>query len=526
MGIPSYFNYIISNHSDVFVKVTYVKEIDIFCIDANSIIYDSLSSLKLVKSECSNDYFENVLCEKVANTLFSYIQFVNPKKLTIIAFDGIAPFAKMKQQKERRMKSSIISSIQNSNMTTLEETYFRWDKTAITPGTNFMNKLNDYVQDKVHLWKTKCRSSILFTGSDKYGEGEHKLFHYIRTHDLTDDTIVIYGLDADLIILSLNHLSYSKSIYLLREVPDYDTELKNFYKNDPFCMISIYKLSNHIIKKMSSTCNPYKLQDYILLSFLLGNDFMPHFPSINIRTNGIDILLNTYKSIIHDDETICKDNQIQWKLFRKFIDELAKNEHIHFIQQYKYILKEKTHNTKHLKNNKVDYLNNIPSRDRNSERYINPCNYAWEKRYYEDLFELYTISNKDKQKICINYLEGIEWCLKYYSQECSNNTWYYHYHYPPLLSDLIHFIPYFNTDFIKENNIHITNEMQLAYVIPSTSIHLLPKNLYKKLHKFYNNTTMNSNHIEFKWAFCKYFWEAHVIHDKIALEDLQYILSI
>lgn len=29
----------------------------------------------------------------------------------------------------------------------------------------------------------------------------------------------------------------------------------------------------------------------------LGNDFMPHFPSVNIRTGGIHIMLSAYKNL-------------------------------------------------------------------------------------------------------------------------------------------------------------------------------------------------------------------------------------
>jgi 5'-3' exonuclease len=48
----------------------------------------------------------------------------------------------------------------------------------------------------------------MVSGSNKIGEGEHKLFSYIRSNPQkhTSETTVIYGLDADLIMLSINQI--------------------------------------------------------------------------------------------------------------------------------------------------------------------------------------------------------------------------------------------------------------------------------------------------------------------------------
>ena len=99
-----------------------------------------------------------------------------------------------------------------------------WNKTAITPGTKFMDKLNKrvakYFKNKE---KTLGLEKIMFSGSNEPGEGEHKLFSYIRDHPNVHnkEVTVVYGLDADLIMLCLNHLR-SKQIYLYRENMDKD----------------------------------------------------------------------------------------------------------------------------------------------------------------------------------------------------------------------------------------------------------------------------------------------------------------
>ena len=73
-----------------------------------------------------------------------------------------------------------------------------------------MNQLNDmlhfFIQKKIeedNYWKTL---SVVFTGSDTPGEGEHKIMEFVRGnreqfHE--DDTHCFYGADADLIMLGL-----------------------------------------------------------------------------------------------------------------------------------------------------------------------------------------------------------------------------------------------------------------------------------------------------------------------------------
>ena len=89
-----------------------------------------------------------------------------------------------------------------------------WNTNQITPGTDFMNNLDVYLLEK---FKNDPKSQE-FSGTFIKGEGEHKICDYIRgyTDSMKNKNKVIYGLDADLVMLGLLLLLDSSNIFLYK----------------------------------------------------------------------------------------------------------------------------------------------------------------------------------------------------------------------------------------------------------------------------------------------------------------------
>ena len=530
MGIPSYFSYVIKNYPNIlkkFKKNFSQKEVlfnNLF-LDSNSIIYDSMREIEYK----NNDDFERKLISAVCKKIEDYIQQISPNQVVYIAFDGVAPVAKLNQQKNRRYKSWFINNYDSNDDK-------KWDSTAITPGTEFMNKLN--LQIKYHFrtpipYKVK---QIIVSGSDEPGEGEHKIFEYIRNNStkLLNDKTVIYGLDADLIMLTINHLQYNTNMFLFRETPDF---IKSIDKSlDPNClyMIDIPQFKDNMVLYLNNDVEPTtnieknRVFDYIFLCFLLGNDFLPHFPALNIRTNGMDVVLETYRNVIGNKcKNLVNNNKIIWKNVRLLIQELGKNEQDNIIQEYKIRNKmEKRNIPFDDKTSKFDKeMLYAPSKERQVEKYINPYDDYWEARYYDMLLDIHYKDEEAMKQLSLNYLEGLEWTFKYYSSGCVDWRWCYKYHYPPLLKDLLKYIPYFDEDLIDvKEKLPVTEIVQLSYVLPKNSLYLLPRKIETKLLSQYeSNYKMD---YEFQWAFCKYFWECHVDFPDVSVEQIEDVVNL
>ena len=519
MGIPSYFSYIIKNHKNIIKKQSELKQVDYFYLDSNSIIYDSLRDVIYTTDE----EYENKIINTVIERINNYIKNINPSYFTMVAFDGVAPVAKMQQQRTRRYKSGFIDDIINNVSGNIKEDK-KWDKAAITPGTKFMGNLGSAL-NKFY----RKNKNVIISNTDEEGEGEHKIFNLIRNKNDKMGNILIYGLDADLIMLSLTNLSYSNNVYIYRETPEFIKSIDYSFEPNILYCLDIKLLSKSIIYEMTSMNNKFYskniLYDYIFICFLLGNDFLPHFPSLNIRTHGINILLSAYYNTLGvSRKTIIDNEEIQWGNFKKLIDWIKSNEKNNLIIEYE--LRDKFENRKYRSKTReelIDKLNNIPTQKREIEKLIEPDSFGWKTRYYKYLFDT-DITDDILRDISVNYLEGLEWVFKYYTKGCYDWKWKYKYNYPPLFCDLLEYIPNWETNMLKKNtNGAVTPEVQLAYVLPPKSLHLLAQEKRDKLLKtipdFYKGE------FDIKWSFCKYFWEAHVDFTEIDINELELILN-
>ena len=481
MGIPSYFSYVLKNHK-IIKKLVGIKSTHLF-MDANSIIYDVIHETDVITID---EIYKNVY-----NKILSIIEKIKPHT-TFIAFDGVVPLAKMKQQKQRRYKSYITKQILKNN---------KWNTNAITPGTKFMNELDDYLSSIF-----KDNKNIIFTGSKQSGEGEQKIFEYIRNNaiNLNDGNSIIYGLDADLIMLSLLHLKYNKNIYLYRETRHFsyikgiDPQIDYLFSMDEMGT-QIHDLLNTITKQKS-------IEDYCFLCFLCGNDFLPHFPSINIRNNGVQYLIETYK--ILKDKTLTIDKKINWSVFHILCSEIASKETelIHTNIEWKKKMASYSHPL-----TIEESLDAVALKDLKRELYI----LTHMDKYYPYLF------NNSEKDVCKNYLQMLEWTWNYYNGICKNNYMCYEFHCGPLFSSLIKYMPCFNEELIEQDKIQLPSSIsQLLYVLPYDDYNLIPvdSKYIKSIDKEYIQLSETNFPIHFD--FCKFFWEGYVDFNYIDLKRL------
>jgi 5'-3' exonuclease len=571
MGIPSYFSYIVKNHPEIIRRFTKELQrnllsnghdnsdgefiINNLYLDCNSIIYDAVHNTKF--SDITSDS-SKIIISKVIAKIEEYITLIAPTTCVFIAFDGVAPLAKLDQQRERRYKSWYQSDITQKIMN-LKKTDV-WNTTAITPGTVFMSELNNAIKNHFGVFTRDNGLKYIISTSDEAGEGEHKLFAFIRENPELHDSktrSIVYGLDADLIMLSINHLPVCPNIYLFRETPHFIQSIDSSLEPDKTYLLDIPLLVQQIRNEMGGfvgvsddedgnepSDNVNIVYDYIFICFFLGNDFMPHFPSINIRTGGIHKMMNAYKATFGNsaggsgsgsgkEKYLTDGKKINWKHVRTMVDFLAKNE-VGFLKE-ELKMRDKKANFYYPTETPEEMFTKfeaIPTYERELEKYINPYKEGWQNRYYQCLFGFDLAEGPEKlgefkKAVCENYLTGLEWTMKYYTNGCPDWRWCYKYHYPPLMEDLIHHVPYFEREFLasEEVGVAVTPLVQLCYVLPKPSLNLLPEKLLEKIVKEHDRGDWYGTDYDFIWAFNKYFWESHVQLPEIPIGELETIVN-
>jgi 5'-3' exonuclease len=600
MGIPSYFVRVVKEIKHLLKPISSLgKPVHNLYMDCNGIIYDAvrvhnISDFKSSGACTKQDAYETAILQHVCDKISEYVAQVRPINRIFLTFDGVAPVAKMNQQRERRYRTWFTSEMEKqfikarattaasdataTKAISIVESEESWSTACITPGTAFMNKLHvrlsDYVADKQR--EASCSASYTLSSSKEPGEGEHKIFEFIRANPEShrDQVTLVYGLDADLIMLALNHLHISNEIYLYRETPEFiqsvDSQLKpneQYYVDIPYMSDCIARYmtaasSNAkqpaVVTKICPVVKKHLVYDYIFMFFFMGNDFMPHFPSMNIRTTGPDTVMSAYnatfqntltpvtanRSFIHhstctSDDPSSRQLRIHWTNVREFVQRLAEKEHSRVVaehtlrdkrgrafssgHQYERVVAPVADNKSLHDTGAYDSVSelllakcksatdmlHIPTKERGIEHYIAPQKQGWEQRYYAALFGE-QITDRRCQAYCTNYLEGLEWTFQYYTHGCVDWRWRYNYAYAPLLEDLVRFIPVATTAtsaplISQKPKEPIQDTEQLAYVLPPAFQAVLIPSRRNAV------VPLKLSDVRFTWAYCKYFWEAHVI---------------
>lgn len=469
MGIPSYFSHIIRNYKGIIQQYQRQQQYTHLFMDSNSIIYDCVHKMA---NPSDQTIIDNVIVK-----IDQYIKKINPSNTIYIAFDGVAPFAKMKQQRNRRYKSAYINKILGKQDI--------WNTNNITPGTEFMEELSRRIVRELKP-NNYLATNFYISTPNEAGEGEHKIFEHIRRHSCINDDILIYGLDSDLFMLAIFNDRFYRNCFIFREAPEFIRDLLEDATRDPtedLYLIDTNMLRTGILATMGND-DPNIIYDYVFMCFFLGNDFLPMFPALNIRTKGIERIMRTYRKVFKKGQYMITPNGIAWPMVSLFIKELAKNEEEYFREEQK--TRDKfdkwSFTAPKTDDEKEKYILNLPIMKREVEKYVNVFEEGWEARYRRINNNLDAESTRQNAK---EYLRGLKWVYNYYIGQ-PREEWAYNGYLAPLLVDLVGIVP----DVLDDKSVEKfkTKEFQLEYIMPKID----PK-------------------IQLKWSYKRYIWESDII---------------
>lgn len=452
MGIPSYFKRLTESIKGIIVNKV-EGSTEALLIDFNCIVYNCIRSDKLPPYTEENELkWEQCLFEEICRTLVVLWKQSGSPHHVYIAVDGVVPMAKIKQQRMRRFKS--VWWIQKEyEMGVRKPGEERWDTNAITPGTAFMRRLGIRLQ-------TLCKERHwTVSTSDEPGEGEHKIMNWIRAKNIqAAGNIVIYGLDADLILLtcltSEFHLSEKNPCFLMRE----RGEFGSVQALGDYLYLSIPVLMENFTRGKPD--RKKFLMDYICAMSFLGNDFLPHGIHLKIKDGGHDRILGLLETF-HSRGIFLIENgeRIHRGFVKEFLSELAKTEETDFFAAIE-------------KKKKIRPMN--PRND--TERLMSPIQKLpldWFKEsvflHVENWEEVY--KGFVPEEAVHEYMYGVQWVFDYYMGKDVNRFWFYPWHLPPLwnwLAKTETFLPI----WVEEAQ-PLQPEEQLALVLPMESWHLV-----------------------------------------------------
>ncbi|KAH0791998.1 XRN 5'-3' exonuclease N-terminus family protein [Histomonas meleagridis] len=502
------------------------REFDCLYLDMNGIIHPCFHPDGVAPPRSEEEIFDNI-----DRYILRVFNIVRPRMLLFMAIDGVAPRAKMNQQRMRRYRSAKDNAYklikmkhdaeENNDTAELEilndpDYLKKHDSNVITPGSPFFERLTTHLRSFIAKQQRDDpgwhRIMVILSDASVPGEGEHKIMSFIRSQRIQPKydpncRHVIYGLDADLIFLGL--ASHEPYFFLLREnVIDMSGE-KNPEREDIgpefFHFVSLWVLRQYLERDLQPPNLRFQwdfenaLDDFIFLCFGAGNDFIPSIPGFSIHSGAIQAVISTYRRLLPKLGYLTQNGAVNIPAFSQIMKEFDKGEvkgletilypspQAKEAQEYVnkisntdnpvYCEKEKDEEQKRQKPNQDAPLHSIKE--------LKPMYYCMKFQFDADVYMTCV------PKVVTEYAKGMVWILNYYLHGVPSWNWYYPYHYAPLASD-------FDTIDLDPKNFQFELSEpfkpleQLMAVLPPQSAHCLPPVMKylmtdpkSELHEFY-----------------------------------------
>lgn len=521
MGVPGFFSWLLKNKRKLGAKNLLLNDLPYkvgwLMLDTNCLLHPCVANIleKYKEGQLTIDLnkdlrtqIEQYIWEKIVQCIDDMIVQTEPEYV-YIAIDGVAPMGKILQQRQRRYRFLFDKKIKLNASDTIEELEEMIAKTLtkpngieepviplssieLTPGTDYMERINNRMVAYVETLGKRNIKCIYSSYHDE-GEGEHKILQYIKNNLEPTVPIVIYGLDADLLFLSLG-LGYKYDLYVMREKQIFANKEVDLDEVPEYNYVEVKQL-HILISNLEVSTN-----DFIVLCYLIGNDFLPGLLTTDVKKGGLDKIFRAWdnlkqklgiqtefeneldgipipKSYLVEFDNKTLKYQINLELLKGVFSELLWTERY----VWKNINRDKMLNQDGLEPEEREKLANLKDDDKMEQlgKFISgqTTNTDFlEKIEFESAMEYYSyylgISCIDIDKLIIkkmvwDYIGGIEWCIGYYLDKCPSWTWGYNFMITPTIRDIVNFFPQSNKQIkIKYSPRTLNPVEQLVLAIP------------------------------------------------------------
>ena len=446
-------------------------------------IYPQSERDKILKKDPAK--LEKLHIQTIIQDLQAILEKFKPSGTLILAPDGMAPAAKMQQQKERRY-----------GFNPEEDKLFMG--ASISPGTPFMIKLDTAIRKWLSKGGDSFPQKTIYSSHLCPGEGEHKIFDFIRNHSLytSRGKHIIYGADGDLFIISL--FSPLKNIYL------FDEDNKDYYNIDVLKRLITTDMKYDFSKDFAIDVN--LIRDFCFLTFLIGNDFIHRMPNLYDTKTSMDILMSVYKqnakSLTNRYDKIIWPHLLSFfKILRDYkigkYDLYTFSVYSNYTEQFnpKWVPYPEAREAIDIYNLDGELLKeaNYDPKDHRVSFNLKRFSKAWYNKQFVPhdlrLREMYKngkyYGEKEVSNMCKFYLKILQWCLYYYNRGDStiNKMIFYPYHFTPLLESLINYLEFSLTTkddsldkgILSKSGYILTPVHGLMLILPPANKSLIPE---------------------------------------------------